>query len=285
LKVWEGPNAQTLLYEEDLSGLLLGEWNDITLSTPVPIDVTKELWFGYTVDSPDGENPAGHDPGPAIAGYGDMITLDGVQWDPLSSFGPQFDKNWNLQAYVESVDGETVALTPREDNTVYPTPNADLSAELGDGIVAAPANSSRELQGYNIFVDGEFVDFTEDTTYVYTVDTNKLYVFDVYAVYEDCESETSASGEFFIGCVGIDELSTEGIAIYPNPAKDVLNIQATQDITFVTIMNNVGQVVFNNKVVNDNVLRVNTSAFEAGVYMIKVETQDDIMIKKVIISQ
>ncbi|MBU2650075.1 MAG: T9SS type A sorting domain-containing protein, partial [Bacteroidetes bacterium] len=84
--------------------------------------------------------------------------------------------------------------------------------------------------------------------------------------------------------VSVSELSSEGIAIYPNPATDVVNITATEDITFVTIINNVGQVVYNNKVVNDNVLQVTTSGFEAGVYMIKVETGSNVIIQKVIIA-
>ncbi|MFO8128498.1 MAG: T9SS type A sorting domain-containing protein, partial [Bacteroidales bacterium] len=287
LMVWEGANAGTLLYEEDLDNLLLGEWNEIELQTAIPIDVTKELWFGYTVDSPDGENPAGHDAGPAVAGYGDMITLDGVAWDPLSSFGPQFDVNWNLQAYVESTDGEATALTPLVDRTEYTTPNAELSAEKGEGIVAVPAgNANRELQGYNIHLNGEFLDFTADTTYLYTVDSNDTYTFDVVAVYEDCESDTAATESIEVVCVGINELLGEdNIAIYPNPATDVLNVVASDDITFVTVMNNVGQVVYNSKVVEENTLEITTTGFEAGVYMIKVETADDVMIKKVIIAQ
>ncbi|MBU2652572.1 MAG: T9SS type A sorting domain-containing protein, partial [Bacteroidetes bacterium] len=285
LKVWEGPNAGTLLHSQAVSGLLLGEWNEITLTTPVPIDVTKELWFGYTVDSPDGENPAGYDIGPAVAGYGDMITLDGVQWDPLSSFGAQFDRNWNLRAYVAGTDGDAVALTPKADNTVYPTPNASLSMEKGEGIVAAPANSSRFLQGYNVYRDGEFLAFTTDTTYTDVVTELGLveWTYNVEAVYEDC---VSAAIEGVVSTtVSISELTSEGIAIYPNPATDVVNITATEDITFVTIMNNVGQVVYNNKVVNDNMLQVTTTGYEAGVYMIKVETENNVIIKKVVIAQ
>ena len=80
-------------------------------------------------------------------------------------------------------------------------------------------------------------------------------------------------------------MTTDGIAIYPNPATDVVNITATEDIMFVTIMNNVGQVVYNNKVVNDNMLQVTTTGYEAGVYMIKVETENNVIIKKVVIAQ
>jgi len=214
-----------------------------------------------------------------------MITLDGVQWDPLSSFGAQFDKNWNLRAYVASTDGDAVALTPKVDNTVYPTPNASLSMEKGEGIVAAPANSSRVIQGYNVYRDGEFIGFTADTTYtdVITEIGYMVYTYNVEAVYEDC---ISASIEIVVyTTVSISELSNEGIAIYPNPATDVVNITATEDITFVTIMNNVGQVVYNNKVVNDNMLQVTTTGYEAGVYMIKVETENNVIIKKVVIAQ
>ena len=49
-------------------------------------------------------------------------------------------------------------------------------------------------------------------------------------------------------------------------------------------MNYVGQVVYNQKVVEDNDLQVNVAGFETGVYMVKVETSAGIVVKKVTIA-
>ena len=290
LKVWEGADAGTLVYEEAVSGLLLGEWNDITLATPVAIDHTQELWFGYTVDSPDGENPAGRDEGPAVAGYGDMISLDGVAWDPLSVIST-IDGNWNIQAYVASTDGAPVPMVPIVDNTVYSTPNASPVALEATSKVGIDVTGTRALTGYNVYWNDDgagynFLEFTEDTTYLHEVETpfvvGSLQCYYVTAVFEDCEPESNEACWIATGIE--DPAIADGISVYPNPARDILNITSSTDITHVTVMNYVGQVVYNQKVVEDNDLQLNVAGYETGVYMVKVETTAGILIKKVTIA-
>jgi hypothetical protein len=287
LQVWEGTNASTLLLDQAVTSYVAGEWNEYDLAYPVYIDVSKELWFGYTCDSPDGENPAGYDAGPAIAGYGDMITLDGSAWDPISSFGAQFDLNWSLQGWVTVPTDGSVNPMPLVNVTEYNTPDAAFSQDAGQ-IIPAPVYSSREIQGYNVYKDGSFLDFTVDTFYVdmipystggFPFDAS----YDVSAVYEDCES---APENVMVTITGIEDSELLGnIAVYPNPARDVLNIKSTDNITHVTMMNNVGQVVLNKKVADDNVLELNVAGFEPGLYMIKIETADDLVIEKVLITR
>jgi len=291
LKVWEGPNAGTMIYEEAVGSVNVGVWNEITLASPVAIDVSQELWFGYTCDSPDGENPAGNDDGPAVVGYGDMITLDGSAWDPLSSLGP-FDLNWNLQAWVGDSDGDNATPMTYVDNTVYSTP--DATPVVGDEVVsvALPEEfSSRALLGYNVYWNDDgagynFLDFTEDTTYLHTAAENfvigSLQCYYVTAVFEDCEPESNEACWIVTGIE--DPEFADGISVYPNPARDILNITSTSDITHVTVMNYVGQVVYNQKVVEDNDLQLNVDGYETGVYMVKIETTVGITIKKITIA-
>ncbi|MBE9491240.1 MAG: T9SS type A sorting domain-containing protein, partial [Bacteroidetes bacterium] len=176
-------------------------------------------------------------------------------------------------------------LVPLTDMTVYNTPDAELSEEVGDVNIPAPSDANRALQGYNVYLFGEFLDFTVDTTYLYEVDSSGLYTFEVTAVYEDCESDTAAGPVSIKIIVGIEELlADDNIAVFPNPAREVVNIVSTDDITYVTMLNNVGQLVYNKKVVNDNVLEINVTGFEAGIYMIKIETAENIIIEKVLIT-
>ena len=165
------------------------------------------------------------------------------------------------------------------------TPDAELSEEAGE-VISSPSDANRALQGYNIYLFGEFLDFTADTNYLYVVSENGTYSFEVTAVYEDCESDTAAGPlSIDVGCVGIEELLADGnIAIFPNPAREVVNIVSTDDITYVTMLNNIGQVVCNKKGVNGNVLEINVTGFEAGIYMIKIETAGNIITGKVLIT-
>jgi hypothetical protein len=87
-----------LLYEEAVNPLV-ASWNLFDL---VPqIDITGEdLWIGYEVTHVSGEYPPGYDEGPAIAGYGDMICLDGISWQTFSGIG--YDYNWNLAGFLSN---------------------------------------------------------------------------------------------------------------------------------------------------------------------------------------
>lgn len=69
----------------------------------------------------------------------------------------------------------------------------------------------------------------------------------------------------------------QGLKLYPNPAKDVLNIAIANGNlpdSFV-IYNNLGQVITQAKVSSENDLKVNTSSFSAGIYMIRVSKDND----------
>jgi hypothetical protein len=293
LKVWQGANAGTLLYEEVLNGIIPGDWNEISLASPVEIDASQELWFGYTCDSPDGENPAGHDTGPAVTGYGDMITLDGVVWDPISSLGAMFNLNWNLQAYVADLsDGSVMPLTYIEDNTAYLSPEADIAKAMAVKPVSLLQLSEREIQGYNIFWnnDGygyEFLDFTTDTFYTHFASlpfpNGSIHCYYVTSLFEDCES--AASNEACWVVMGDAELEEPiAIQIYPNPARDILNIVADENISNITMMDYPGRIVFSRKVIDDHNFQLNVAGYETGIYLVKIETSSAVVVRKVTIA-
>jgi len=63
-----------------------------------------------------------------------------------------------------------------------------------------------------------------------------------------------------------------GIKLYPNPAKEILNIEMDKNTLpeNYTIYNNLGQVLANKKVNSISDLKINTSNLSAGVYIIKI---------------
>ena len=78
--------------------------------------------------------------------------------------------------------------------------------------------------------------------------------------------------------VGIEnhEVNT---TIYPNPANNVLNISATENINRVEVYNMMGQLV-GAFVANDVKTQINTTHFANGVYTVKIETENGMSTKK-----
>jgi hypothetical protein len=90
LRIWKGPNAGTLIHEQPLTSVNANEWNEVDLSTSVPIDVNDELWVGYYVVTTGFPAGCGNYMGNPNS---DLVSLDGVLWERLNDFGLPY--SWN----------------------------------------------------------------------------------------------------------------------------------------------------------------------------------------------
>ncbi len=72
------------------------------------------------------------------------------------------------------------------------------------------------------------------------------------------------------------------ISVYPNPANDFVNIESSANINEVKIFNNLGQIVYSQKIDN-NFVRINTEKFITGIYHIQINSQDGIKTQKLVI--
>lgn len=67
--------------------------------------------------------------------------------------------------------------------------------------------------------------------------------------------------------LGTSDFNSSKVKMYPNPVKDVLNIESTSTIEFISVSNLLGQVIFS-KTLNANLESVDVSNLQAGVYII-----------------
>ena len=77
----------------------------------------------------------------------------------------------------------------------------------------------------------------------------------------------------------INDMQEQSLTVYPNPVDDNLKIEA-KDIKNVTIVNMMGQKVYETSVEADEVI-LNMSDYQAGIYMIQVETAEYTVTKRV----
>ncbi len=291
LKVWTGANASQLVLTQPLASVVVGEWNEVALTTPVPVTGAEELWFGYTVTHAANDFPAGVDAGPAVAGFGDMISLDGSVWESMAT-AYALNYNWNINGYVESVDG-VVALQPINDNTVYGPVSrlalGNLPMSPHATVTNTAVSSGRELVGYNVWraigiEPKTIIGTTTETTYLdETVEIGNLYCYQVQAVYEDCESDPS--NEVCILVDNVPVVESGAVSVYPNPSNNVVNIELTNNISQLVVYNFVGQVVYEQVITKDKTIQLNVRNYEAGAYLIKfITTSGESFTKKVAVT-
>jgi hypothetical protein len=285
LKIWKGANGGTLLHEQPLSGLTFDAWNEITLTAPVAIDATQDLYIGYYVVT--GGYPAGCGNFTGNVNS-DLVSLDGVVWEHLAGYGLPY--SWNLGAYVEAAKGGvSMPLPALVDHATY----SDNKAAIAVGNLPVSPNAidanagSRALMGYNVYRDGVQVneDVVTETTYTDALPhETAYYCWEVTAVYSVC-GESDPTNEVCLEVfVGVNNLDNN-ISVYPNPANDYVMVEASSDIRSIVITNYMGQVVSSIKAIELTQTRINTSDLSAGVYFIEVETAAGIEKVRIVISE
>ena len=73
--------------------------------------------------------------------------------------------------------------------------------------------------------------------------------------------------------------SNESVSVYPNPTTNNVNIVA-MGINHVTVMNALGQVVYDSNA-DGNMTTLDMSSYQAGVYMVRVTTENGESVKLV----
>jgi len=87
----------------------------------------------------------------------------------------------------------------------------------------------------------------------------------------------------YVGGVGINELSQAFVKIYPNPVKDLLNVEASSNIKEIRIINIVGQTILNQPT-DSKTMVINTSDLKSGVYNLKIKLEDGYINKKIVVN-
>lgn len=131
-------------------------------------------------------------------------------------------------------------------NSSSVTPNWDFSGT--DSKSSPDALAGSQLPSSNIA--GPNVDPTDDSNNVLSVEENNLLA--------------------------------SSIGVYPNPARDMVNIVSNnQQISSVQVYDLLGKEVLNNSQLNNS--QINVSSLSQGVYMLKLNTDDNSVFKKIII--
>lgn len=190
VKIWKGPNADSLVTSQFVDNLNTNEWNDVFLTNAVEIKDNETYWFGYEVDQPVDEFPAGTDNGPAVSGSGDLITLDGENWEKLTDYG--LDYNWNIRAFVSENKGVSRPSKPIPATGIKYKNSGHLVNHKLVFVKQINLKSETRLQliGYNVYRDEVPLnaDPLQETNFVDEVPGFGTYSYTVTALYDAGES-------------------------------------------------------------------------------------------------
>jgi hypothetical protein len=75
------------------------------------------------------------------------------------------------------------------------------------------------------------------------------------------------------------------VGVYPNPATTDVTVSTTDAMSKITVINYVGQVVYQRALNGENSVHLNTSNYDAGVYVIRIETTNGTTNKRVVITK
>jgi hypothetical protein len=90
-------------------------------------------------------------------------------------------------------------------------------------------------------------------------------------IYDDPSTQCSGQSTVDIyvkGCVNIDELTLEGVTVYPNPSEGEFSITGLEAGQMVSIFDAQGKLVYSNKVIS-SVQRLEVKGLSAGNYTLR----------------
>ncbi len=210
---------------------MANEWNEITLDTPVALDITQPVWIGYYIVT-NGAYSAG-----TGTGYpdpnSDWLTQDGVVWEHLTEYIP--DTHWSISALVETVSGKEVSIgSTISDNASYSgigSFEAGIQNEVSYPDPSSIKYDSKELVSYNVFRDGQQIatDITE-TTYEDVINGLGTYCYEVTAVYSIC-GESDPSNEVCIDVPVILSFDPETQSVHKTQSfSNAIQIEGAQNL-------------------------------------------------------
>jgi len=81
----------------------------------------------------------------------------------------------------------------------------------------------------------------------------------------------------------VSNISNDGIYIYPNPSNGIFNLNSVYPIKEIKIVDITGKIVYKNSDIKTNKATIKTSNLNEGVYTIRVRTNSQLLLKKLII--
>ena len=208
---------------------------------------------------------------------GRWVSLDGETWTDMTTFNMHY--TWMLRAYVTNRLGREGALRDED----YTLQHYNLYRSFN--------NNGYQLIDEIPAVEGQLYYEYRDNL---VDDPNEYVYYRLTAYYlsnegETCESEYATTlNDPDLDYVVIDLTSVGGqegtaLEVYPNPSTGRVAIES-EGIRQIVVTNVMGQVLIDQKI-NADILHLNLSGYENGLYWLKVTSQNGVTTKPFVLAR
>lgn len=141
------------------------------------------------------------------------------------------------------------------------------------------------ISGAGEYIQGESVEITAEPAdgyaFMHWTDEQQNIVseLEVYQFFMPANELTLTA--LFQPNTGLNETSSEGISVYPNPATGFININSPKAISTIQIINIHGAIVRIIKVGEENIFRLDLHDLNSGIYFLQIFTDNGIFVEKI----
>ncbi len=165
--------------------------------------------------------------------------------------------------------------------TAEPTCNAitNLTARVESYGIVLSWEAAENAVSYDIYCNGNRISTASATSYI----DLQGHEGDTYYIITNCANGgTSDASESATAIVtGISKVETS-IDIFPNPATDIVEISATQNITRIEVVSATGQIMHETEV-NEESVSINVKNLPSGTYFVRIFCNPDVIVKKLVV--
>jgi hypothetical protein len=136
--------------------------------------------------------------------------------------------------------------------------------------------------GYNIYRNGLKLneEIIPELYYSDTLEVSENYEYFATSVYYFGESGPSNVVNIVVSSV--DNAGKSYLNIFPNPAENIFFVNTIEVISKIELINHSGVPVISDKF-NDTSIKVNVASLPPGIYILKITTANDIIVRKIVI--
>ena len=278
-------------YAQKLTDLSPEKLTEITLKEPFVIDASKELIIAFYAETKTANiYPAVMDQGPAVNGKGNLISLDGENWEylyePPDIENENFASNFFLAAAVRSdtkeipVTKATVADQKIQLSKSSIKPLLVRRNETDSSLRSSQASAFPTISGYNIYRNGSKVGNVSDKSVTQYIDkhvpTGRI-LYQVSALYGENESKkTDAKQEI---SVDIENIAISGISLTPTVFKEQIQLTSDKPVDLLEVFSTDGKKVMHLKQPGNT---IQTGFLPSGIYIFRIHIDGNIKVKKLI---